>query len=64
MGTGVSFPGGKAAGAYADHLPPPIAEVKNVCSYTLNHLYAFMECTDIMWSSVLLQVSNKPIFIE
>jgi hypothetical protein len=34
MGTGNSFPGGKAAGREADHSPPSSAKVKNECSYT------------------------------
>jgi hypothetical protein len=34
MGTRGPFPGGKAAGAWADHLPPSGTEVKNTWSYT------------------------------
>jgi hypothetical protein len=34
MGTGGSFPGGKAAGAEADHSTPSSSEVKNAWCYT------------------------------
>jgi len=34
MGTRGSFPGGKAAGREADHLPPSSAKFKNAWSYT------------------------------
>jgi hypothetical protein len=47
MGTGGSFPWGKAAGNEANHSPPSIAEVKNAWSYTSTLQYAFMA-----WCSV------------
>jgi hypothetical protein len=34
IGTGIYFPGGKAAGCEVEHSPPSSAEVKNVWSYT------------------------------
>jgi hypothetical protein len=42
MGTGGSFPGSKAAGAWSWPLPS-IAEVKNAWSYTSTPQYVFME---------------------
>jgi hypothetical protein len=39
MGTGGSFPGGKAAGSEADHSPPTSAEVRKIWIYTCTPLY-------------------------
>jgi hypothetical protein len=50
MGTRGSFPGDKAAGREADHLPPPSAEVKNVWSYNSTPQHNFIE-----WCSVKAQ---------
>jgi hypothetical protein len=41
MGTRGSFPGGKAAGVEAYHLPPSSAVVKNAWSYTSTTQYIF-----------------------
>jgi len=42
MGTGGSYPSGKAEGREADHSPPSNAEVKNVWSCTFTPQFAFM----------------------
>jgi hypothetical protein len=42
MGTGGSFPGGKAARREAEHSPPASAEVKKVWIYTSAPPYTFM----------------------
>jgi hypothetical protein len=42
MGTGGSLPGGKAAGAEADHKPPSSAEVKNMGRCNSTPQYVFM----------------------
>jgi hypothetical protein len=43
IGTGVSFPGDKAAEVEADHSPQTSAEVKKMWIYTSTPPYAFME---------------------
>jgi hypothetical protein len=40
---GVLYPGVNRPGREADHSPPSSTEVKNACSYTSAHSYAFME---------------------
>jgi hypothetical protein len=42
MDTRGSFPGGKAAGCEADHLPPSSAEVKNAWNYASTPQYVFI----------------------
>jgi hypothetical protein len=42
MGTGGSFPEGKAQGREADHSPPASAEFKEMWIYTSTPPYAFM----------------------
>jgi len=42
LGTGLSFPGGKAAGREVDHSPPFCAEVKNAWSHTFTPQYIFL----------------------
>jgi hypothetical protein len=43
MGTGGSFPGGKAAGPEANHSQPSSAEVKNAVGYIYIYIYPFLQ---------------------